>query len=169
MSYDETLGVKQKPGRFMSGSIVKIFLIMVISIFLFSCSGNRPDNLGITNEELAACPSSPNCVSSDASDELHQISALELAKPPEEAWKVVRALVLKLPRTRIVNEKAGYMHAECQTAVMGFVDDLELHLREADGVIAMRSASRLGYSDFGVNRKRLEGLRVQLVNDGITK
>ena len=62
-----------------------------------------------------------------------------------------------------------YLHAECRSAVFGFVDDLELNLRPAEGIIAVRSASRLGYSDLGVNRKRIETLRTALIRQGIVK
>jgi uncharacterized protein (DUF1499 family) len=64
-----------------------------------------------------------------------------------------------MPRTRIVSLKPDYLHAESSSAVFGFVDDLELHLRPDENIIAIRSASRLGHSDFGVNRNRVEKLR----------
>jgi uncharacterized protein (DUF1499 family) len=80
--------------------------------------------------------------------------------PAGEAWPAVRGSVENLPRTRIVAVTSDYLHAECASAVFGFVDDLELHLRRAEGVIAVRSASRLGHSDLGVNRRRIENLRV---------
>jgi uncharacterized protein (DUF1499 family) len=73
---------------------------------------------------------------------------------------------LTLPRTRIVNETTGYLHAECQSALFGFIDDLELDLRPAESAIAIRSASRIGYSDFGVNRRRVDTLREALINRG---
>ena len=78
-------------------------------------------------------------------------------------------LVSELPRTRIIKEGSGYLHAECQSALLGFVDDLELHLRSSEGVIAVRSASRLGYSDFGVNRRRVEALRSFFIDRGMVR
>ena len=74
-----------------------------------------------------------------------------------------------LPRTTIVTESADYLHAECASAFFGFVDDLELHLRPAQNAIAVRSAARLGRSDFGVNRKRVERLRAQLKAQGVAR
>jgi uncharacterized protein (DUF1499 family) len=68
-----------------------------------------------------------------------------------------------------IAETSDYLHAECATAIFGFVDDLELHLRVAEGVIAVRSASRLGYSDLGVNRRRIENLRALLGKQGILR
>jgi uncharacterized protein (DUF1499 family) len=87
--------------------------------------------------------------------------------PSGNAWLAVRGTVESLPRTKIIAETPDYLHAECTSAVFGFVDDLELHLRTAEGVIAVRSASRLGYSDFGVNRRRIENLRALLLKQGI--
>ena len=72
-------------------------------------------------------------------------------------------------RTRIVNDSENYLHAEVTSGFFGFVDDLELHLRPADRIIAVRSASRLGYSDFGVNRARIEHLRARLQEQKIVR
>jgi len=144
-------------------------LFLVTSMPLISCAGKRPANLGVIDSELAPCPSSPNCVSSDAGDDVHRILPFQLEVSPAEAWQVARATVLELPRTRIVSETPDYLHAECQSAVFGFVDDLELHLRPAAEIIAVRSASRLGYSDFGVNRSRVEGLRNSLIGRGVVR
>ena len=124
---------------------------------------------GVNDGFLAPCPARPNCVCNDASDPIHRISPLTLNAPPEKAWPAARAAVLSLPRTQIVAESANYLHAECSSAVFGFVDDLELHLRRQSGLIAVRSASRLGYRDFGVNRKRVEKLRAMLAAHGIVK
>jgi len=133
---------------------------------LFSCAGMRPTHLGVHDSALRPCPSSPNCVSSDAGDPAHRVAALELAAPAAEAWRAARDAVASLPRTVIVTETPDYLHAECSSAIFGFVDDLELHLRPAEGVIAVRSASRLGYGDLGVNRRRVEALRAALVRQG---
>ena len=94
---------------------------------------------------------------------------MQLAVPAAEAWIEVRSLVAKLPRTHIVKETSTYLHAECQSALWGFVDDLELDLRAAEKTIAVRSASRLGYSDFGVNRSRIEALRAELKSRGVIR
>ena len=94
---------------------------------------------------------------------------LELAAPPDEAWQRVREFVSELPRTRIVAETSDYIHAECRSLLLGFVDDLELHLRPAENIVAIRSASRLGYSDLGVNRRRVEHLRASLTSRGVLR
>ncbi|HSD60534.1 MAG TPA: DUF1499 domain-containing protein [Burkholderiales bacterium] len=135
---------------------------------LLSLGGSRPANLGVRDGRLAPCPASPNCVSSDADDD-HAVEPLRLALPAEKSWRAIREAVAALPRTAFVTETDDYLHAECQSALLGFVDDLELHLRPTEGIVAVRSASRLGHSDLGVNRKRVEGLRATLRSRGILR
>ncbi len=154
-------------------SIPRIFIIgtvlLITTMPLLSCSGKLPSNLGISDSRLGFCPSSPNCISSEDHDGSHKIAPFQLVKPADEVWRVTRELVSKLPRTRIVTETTDYLHAECRSFLFGFVDDLELQLRPADGVIAIRSAARLGYSDFGVNRRRVESLRAELLSRGMVR
>ena len=136
---------------------------------LVACAGTRPDDVGGTGSALAPCPSSPNCVSSEATDEEHRIDALALAVAPDEAWAAIREEVARLPRTAVVSESAGALHAESTSALFRFVDDLELRLRSADGIVAVRSASRVGHSDLGVNRERVEALRAALRERGVVR
>jgi uncharacterized protein (DUF1499 family) len=107
---------------------------------------------------LTPCPASPNCVSSDSSDD-HSIAALRFSGPAEKAWQAAKEALLSLPRTHIVGETGNTLHAECKSAVFGFVDDVDFELRSDQGIIAVRSASRVGYSDLGVNRRRIEAVR----------
>ncbi|MFC1589733.1 DUF1499 domain-containing protein [Pseudomonadota bacterium] len=148
---------------------IKSSIILISIMSLFSCTGQRPTSLGIHEGKLSACPSSPNCVSSDASDEGHKVLPFQFNIPAADAWQAARQAALTLPRTTIITETSDYIHAECSSAIFGFVDDLELHLRPSNGIIAVRSASRLGYSDLGVNRKRVELLRSSLSKQAITE
>lgn len=134
-----------------------------------ACSGKPPLNLGVSDTGLSSCPDSPNCVSSDAQSRDHKIQAYSLAIDTNLAWQAIREAVLKLPRTKIVTDTDGYLHVECRSAVFGFIDDFELHLRPKETVVAVRSASRVGHSDFGVNRKRVEQLRLMLIEQGVVK
>ena len=145
---------------------VSFFLLLSVALPLLSCAGTKPNNLGVKDARLAPCPSSPNCVSSDADDSSHFVPAFQLAAPVPEAWRAVRSVVAKLPRTSIVTATDDYLYAECRSAFFGFVDDLELHLRPEQNIIAVRSAARLGRSDFGVNRKRVETVRALLIKQG---
>jgi uncharacterized protein (DUF1499 family) len=136
---------------------------------LVSIPGKRPAGLGVTDGRLADCPSSPNCVSSDARDEGHRVEPFRVAAPAARTWEAIREAVGALPRTRIVTDTGEYLHAECASPLLGFVDDLELHLRSVEGVVAVRSASRVGYSDLGVNANRVETLRQRLRRAGVIK
>jgi uncharacterized protein (DUF1499 family) len=116
-------------------------------------SWKRPDNLGVRNGLLAPCKRSPNCVSSQAAptDREHYIA------PIHGTMAAVRKVVESMPRTTIVAEKKSYLYAEFRTRLLRYVDDVEFFF---DGnVIHVRSCSRLGRRDFGVNRKRVEQLR----------
>ena len=131
-------------------------------------SKGKRRGLGVLAGRLADCPDSPNCVCSDAADPSHRVAPFALAMAPDDAWNEIRAAVAALPRTRIVKRTSDYLHAQCSSKWFGFVDDLELHLRTAHGdVVAVRSASRIGYSDLGVNRARVEELRSDLVKRGV--
>ncbi len=139
-------------------SLIAALCLVCVSTVL-SCRGTRPSSLGISNARLAPCPSSPNCVSSDSSDPSRRVEALLLSASPDAAWPVIRDAVASLPRTTVVEETADYLHAQCTSALFGFVDDLELHLRASANSVAVRSASRVGYFDLRVNRRRVERLR----------
>lgn len=157
MAFSPSVFPRRLPARRV---LVRPLVVLVAAAaFVAACSGSRPPGLGLVGERLGDCPSSPNCVSSESSDPGHHIDALGLAGSREDGWKAARDAVAAMPRTRIVTEKDGYLHAECTSALMRFVDDLELHLAPGENAIGVRSASRLGYSDMGVNRRRVESLR----------
>ena len=118
---------------------------------------------------LAPCPRSPNCVSSLASDDEHRVAPLALRAPADRAWEAARRAVEGLPRTRIVDERPGWLRAECTSRWLRFVDDLELALAADGARIDVRSASRVGYSDLGVNRARVESLRAVLRATGVVE
>ena len=147
------------PGRLWGATI--------LTGLALACAGTRPVHVGITQSGLADCPASPNCVSSDAQDSAHRVSPFLLAVPPAQAWGATREAVAALPDTRIVASSASRLHAESTSDLFGFVDDLELQLRPAQRLIAVRSASRKGYGDLGVNRERVETLRATLTESGI--
>ncbi len=132
--------------------------------------GSRPDDLGVApGGTLRACGSAPNCVCSDDERDSHHVAAFAITGSPDAAWAAVREAVAAMPRTTVVSDRGDYLHAECQSALMGFIDDLELHLRPDAGVVAVRSESRVGYGDMGVNRDRVEGLRAELARRGVVQ
>jgi uncharacterized protein (DUF1499 family) len=125
--------------------------------------GRRPDDLGVRGGRLKPVPTSPNAVGSQAPrGDDHFIEPLAYRGRREDAIAALEGVVAALPRTRIVARSDDYLHAECESALLGFVDDLEFHLPAEGGVIHVRSASRLGHSDLGVNRRRVEEIRARL-------
>jgi uncharacterized protein (DUF1499 family) len=127
-------------------------------------SGKRPDDLGVKNGRLKPPPSSPNAVSSQAQDAVHAIAPLTYAGTPDRAMQALVKIIEATPRTRIISRTHDYIHAEYETALMGFVDDVEFWFEPK--TIHVRSASRLGYSDFGVNRARIEDIRRRFASSG---
>ena len=113
-------------------------------------------------EPLAPCGSRPNCVCSRADAEAgHRVEPFAVSGDGAVGFARLKELLAGMPRTALVTATDDYLHAVCRTR-MGFADDLECRLCLVDGVIHVRSASRLGYYDFGVNRARVELLRRQL-------
>lgn len=124
--------------------------------------------LGLTKEDkLAACPESPNCVCSDTDGSSHGIEPLIIEGDPLAAWATLLGWLENQPRFTITVRESNYIRAEARTALLRFVDDVEFHLRPQTGEIAMRSASRVGYSDMGTNRRRLESVRTALAEAGV--
>lgn len=125
-------------------------------------SGKRPTNIGIQSGRLAPCPDTPNCVNSQSKDALHRIKPLSYNSTPTQAMADLKTVIQNLERTKIITETDNYLYAEFTSAFWGFVDDVEFLLDESAKVIHVRSASRLGTSDLGANRKRIESIRAKL-------
>ena len=126
---------------------------------LLSATLMAAPSTGIPADRLRPCPESPNCVSSLASDPGHRIEPLSYTGSPQTAWVTLRTVLLAQPRTMLVVDENDYLHAEVRSLIFRFVDDIEfLHVPE-QRLIEVRSASRTGYSDFGVNRRRVENIR----------
>ncbi len=111
---------------------------------------------------IEPCPRSPNCVSSLAGDARHAIPPLVYAGTVDEAREALLGILKAAPRVTLVASEPDYLHAELRSRVFGFVDDVECFFPPGQQVIHVRSASRTGYYDFGVNRKRIEAIRRQL-------
>src|SRR5258707_6226285 len=120
-------------------------------------SWNRPDNLGAKAGRLAPCRRSPNCVCSqaDSSDAVHYIAPIPFKGTGADAMSAAKKAIESMQRATIVRQERGaagpYMYAEFRSKLLGFVDDVELVFDEKAGVFHVRSASRLGRRDFGVN------------------
>jgi uncharacterized protein (DUF1499 family) len=129
-------------------------------------SGTRPDNLGVHDARLALPKRTPNNVNSQVdknADAEHYIEPLRYAGDARQAWAALRQIIDGMQRVKVITSDPSYLYAEFSTKLMGYVDDTEFYLDEKAGVIHVRSASRLGRSDFGVNRERIESIRAKLV------
>lgn len=135
------------------------FLLCMTVLFLTGCGGQRPHNLGVQEGHLTPCPDSPNCVSSQSDDPDQAVEPLPLADPPDSTMAYLQAVVNDLPRTKIITASETYLYVEFKSALFRFVDDVEFFIDETAGQVHIRSASRFGYYDFGVNRGRVEDIR----------
>lgn len=143
-------------------------LALVAALMIGGCAGGSPPlNLGLSEGRLKPCPNSPNCVSSLAAAVGQRVEPLPYAGDAEKAQRRLLAVLNGMERVHIQRTDPGYIHAEFRSAIWGFVDDVEFQF-EPSGVIQMRSASRLGYYDFGVNRERIEAIRVRFAAQPVT-
>lgn len=113
-------------------------------------------------QQLPACPNRPNCVSTQATVKGHFIAPFKISGQVETAWAALKQALMSQERTLITRDTGHSLHAEATSRVFGFVDDIDAILDAKAKLIHIRSASRSGYGDFGVNRKRMERLRAQL-------
>lgn len=145
----------------------RILLILALLLGLALVLGTRfsapylaPEVSGAVDGQLRPCPDTPNCVCSCESDE-HGIEPLAIGP---NKWGALIQTVAGMPGATIVDEQDGYLRAEFRTRIMGYIDDVEF-LQDGDKV-HVRSASRLGRSDLGANRKRVETIRAQCASQG---
>ena len=126
-------------------------LLLTLTLALFHWVGPVPADLGVRSGALAPCASPAHCARADWA-----------VTDPQAALNALVPVIEATPRTEIVEQGDGYLHATATSAFFGFVDDLELYADSAKGLLQARSVSRLGDSDLGVNAKRLAALRDQL-------
>lgn len=108
---------------------------------------------------LAPCPASPNCVSSQATDAKHHVDPIPYRGDPVAAIRRLQAVIEAMPRTHIVSASDTALRAEFTSRLFRFVDDVDCIVDPPAGAIQIRSASRVGYSDLGANRSRVESIR----------
>jgi len=144
-------------------SRIKLWMaVITLAAAGMGCAGSQVAYDMKQRDRLAACPDRPNCVSSAASDPRHAVAPLQLAGNSDTEWAEVQAMVRGLPRSTTVTATERYLHVTLRSIIFGFIDDLELMLDPQTKMISVRSASRSGSYDFGVNRRRVENLRNQL-------
>lgn len=144
--------------KIIYGLVPILTFVILISIILSTVSCSRKPQVGLSNKQLLPCPSTPNCVCSEYPGQNCFAEPIGFTTPSEEAWQRAKEIITAMGG-RIVEDKNYYLHAEFTSRFFRFVDDLELRLDEKAKVIHFRSASRIGKSDLGVNRKRIDDLR----------
>jgi uncharacterized protein (DUF1499 family) len=132
------------------------FITCMLGMITFGCARSVT---GIQDSRLMPCPRSPNCVSSYETDASHQTEPLTYTGPREKAMNAVLSILGAMPEASIITSGADYVHAEFRSQIFQFVDDVEFQFVKASPVIHIRSASRVGYSDLGANKKRVELIR----------
>lgn len=146
-------------------ALVALLLLIVAWGLLFGFPGRSPDTSGVQADgRLAPCRSTPNCVSSYAQGGYHTIPPLPFEGTAEAAMVRLRTILAAMPGIRIEGEGSGYLYATQRSRWLGFVDDIEFLADSDAGVLHVRSSSRLGRSDFGVNRARVEAIRRALAS-----
>ncbi|PYF81800.1 uncharacterized protein (DUF1499 family) [Marinomonas alcarazii] len=147
--------------------IIGLVVALVVGFGIYAKISNKlPEGLGVTDGFLKPCPSSPNCVSTQAAedDKEHYVEPIIYTSDRKSAQLAIESYLLEQGNTRIVTSTLGYVHFEVESSLVGYIDDVEVYLPDADSAIHVRSASRVGYSDFGVNRDRVRQIKELLVD-----
>lgn len=134
------------------------FLLIFV---LLASSGTRIVGVGIADGKLPPCPATSNCVSSQSVDKKHAVEPLRYQEKQEEARQRLLDVIKAQKRARIVSIRGNYIHAEFTSTLFRFVDDVDFLFDDITKVIHVRSASRVGSFDLGVNRRRVEEIRLR--------
>lgn len=159
MSEDEAVVRPASWRRRMGIILICVAVFPVLFLASKSVMSSRPESLGVVDGQLPGCPASPNCVSTQATDDDHHVDALTYSGSADEAMARLTRVIEQMPRTNIVTADENYLHAEFTTLIFRYVDDVEFLLEPDAGRIQLRSASRIGYSDLGANRSRVDAIR----------
>lgn len=155
--------MRSKSLRLLAVAVVLLAVAVLAAGWGGLLAGTRPA-LGVGDGRLMPCAATPNCVASqvDPSDAGHYVAPIVFRTDATNAWAALVDVIRRSERAVIVAERPGYLHAEFSSRVLGFVDDVEFQLDAGAKRIQVRSASRLGRGDFGVNRARVEAIRARL-------
>lgn len=148
----------------LNRSTILISLILIILV-IFTGMNMRDKVIGLIDGMLSQCPDKANCVCSEhMSDSRHYVEPIGFTKnSPAYTLLLLKEVIQEMGGT-VQEMSEDYLAATFTSAIFRFVDDLEIRLDESDKVIHIRSASRVGYSDLGVNKKRVESLRALFNN-----
>ena len=142
--------------------ILFLFIAAIVLRLAIPSLSKMPANLGAATGQLAPCPSSPNCVSSFATDAGHAIDPIAFSGSAADANAALLTALETLPNATIESNEGNYVHATTRSRLMGYIDDNEFLIDEEAGVIHVRAAARMGQSDMGANRARVEAIRAAM-------
>jgi uncharacterized protein (DUF1499 family) len=150
-------------------SVAIVALLLLIGGQMGFLRGTPPADLGVKEGKLKRPSKTENSVTSQADlwadhpmHDYARIAPFKISGDGSAEMAKISEALKAMPRTTIVQQDAGYIYAQCTTALLKFTDDVEFYLDKSAGVIHMRSASRIGRKDFGVNRARIEQIRAAL-------
>lgn len=144
--------------RILIPALAVLIGLFFLARWLVETQSPTPDTLGIVDGRLAACPASPNCVSTRDSDAQHAIAPLTYDGSTADARARILAILEADPQATIITSEPDYIHAEFRSPFWQFIDDVEFQFEEGSGEVQFRSASRLGYGDMGANRDRMQAI-----------
>lgn len=149
-------------GQLRRALLTAAMLVLIVVVVRLGVGAVDPPVVGLVDGGLAPCPPTDNCVRSRAEDPRHAVEPLRCSGDLSQVIEVAEAA---LPRVQLVEHDGDHAHLEARSRVVGFIDDLEFHA--VGSIVHVRSASRLGNSDLGVNRERVESLRGELERAGV--
>ncbi len=142
--------------------ILGILITITSSLTLPQPTWAASPSLGVKDGYLFPCPQTPNCVVSQNADNTHAIAPIEYHTDLATARKTLLKVLSVVPRTEVIESKDNYIRAQSKSRIFKFIDDLEFYFPSDEPVIHVRSAARVGESDLGVNRRRLEQIRLAM-------
>jgi uncharacterized protein (DUF1499 family) len=160
MSNLTTIAKRNRVIARLGNVIFSVFLTLIISLIVPAAAW--ASSLGVNSGSLSPCPASPNCVVSQNADTKHAIAPITYHVARDKARETLLKVLTVVPRTEVIEKTDNYVHALSKSRIFKFVDDVEFYFPSDKSVIHIRSASRVGDSDFGVNRTRLEQIRLAL-------
>lgn len=142
------------------------FLSIILGLFITLSLAVSPAmaDVGLSDGHFKPCPNSPNCVVSEGGDEEHTVEPITYNGDRNEVKSALLKVLSVVPRTEVIEDTGDYIHTESTSRIFKFVDDAEFYLPEGEKVIQVKSASRVGESDLGVNRRRIEQIRLALAD-----
>jgi uncharacterized protein (DUF1499 family) len=150
----------------MKPSKLAMTVILLVAITGTGCAQSEAvHSFDLKNGLLPECPASPNCVSTQSQDPEKKMDPLPFKGDLEQSRQRILTIIQDKKRTKLVNEQSHSLHFEFKSAVFRFVDDVLFYFDEGSRKIHFRSASRTGSSDMGVNRKRMEQISEQYLDE----